>query len=93
MKIKILIILLLLISTSVYSAEVILSINHKSIPIYSKPDTKSKIIMRLEPGLILRATEMNRETGVIYYQILLPNGKLGWVCETHLLIWKQSQDD
>lgn len=93
MKIKVLILFLLLISTSVYSAEVILSIEHKSIPIYTKPDTKSKVLIRLEPGLILRATDMNRETGLIYYQVLLPNGKLGWVCETHLLIWKQSQDD
>lgn len=93
MKIKVLILFLLLISTSVYSAEVILSIEHKSIPIYTKPNTKSKVLMRLEPGLILRATDMNRETGLIYYQVLLPNGKLGWVCETHLLIWKQSQDD
>ena len=67
----------------------ILSVEKNSIPIYSRPDIKSKVMIKLESGLILKAIEMNNKNDVIFYQVILPSGKFGWVCEHDLLIQKE----
>lgn len=67
----------------------ILSIEKSKVPIYTKPDIKSKVMIKLESGLMLKTIEMNNEKGIIFYQVILPSGKFGWVCEHDLLIQKE----
>jgi hypothetical protein len=82
---KIGVVLLLLLATPLYAAHVVLSSDFDSIPIYSRPDVKSKIIYHHRPGLMLKPIDMNRETGLVFYKVPIYGNKYGWVCETHLL--------